>query len=81
MTLGIGALFLLLLTQFSWCNVMEVCVCTSEFQEPKGCLQARVYVALSQLAGMSLAKQCWTLPSTAQLPLSVHSHGFRPHHN
>ena len=65
MTLGIRALFLLLLTQFSWCNVMEVCVCLSELQEPKGCLQARVYVGLSQLAGTSLVKQCWTLLSTA----------------
>ena len=44
---------------------MEVCVCMSELQEPKGCLQARVYVGLSQLAGTSLVKQCWTLLSTA----------------
>lgn len=57
-----------------------VCVCTSEFQEPKGCLQARVYVGLSQLAGASLVKQCWTLLLTAQLSLSVHSPGFRLHH-
>lgn len=54
-------------------------MCASEFQEPKGCLQAGCMWVLAQLAGTSPGKRCWTLlltspalfQSTVRLPVSI----------